>query len=200
MGISQTHVHRVLNGTRSLSVAKLDLMLSHLNINALDCFSEAELQAAVTIATSKESMINVPVYSSQLGPGCVWLGTRNSEDCLSIPRRVVGSLRQSALARLALDPEMSASLQSHNCVLLAEEPHVLLDGDHLYAIDRGEDAVIRRIRLGTNKLYLLTDGSKDKPLQWEAIPCKGVPPIIGHVIWLGSIRSPMPATASAPVR
>jgi phage repressor protein C with HTH and peptisase S24 domain len=70
---------------------------------------------------------------------------------------------------------------------------VTQDATSLYAVDRGEDVVLRRVRRGSNRLYLISDQNPDCPLLWEAVPkidSRGNPAIRGRVIWLNELEPP----------
>lgn len=202
VGISQPHIHRVLKGEKALSLKNLDVMLMYLTQNLLDFCNAAEIQTHLAkLKASTQPMVDVPVYSSEIGPGCNWQRNLNPQYRRSIPCETIGRCTQVVLARLAADPAMRFSLQAHTLALLATDEPALIGPSSLYAIDRGQDAVIRRLRRGLHRVYLVTDGHHNQPLCWEALSLgdrSTLPRIIGRVIWMGTdiIRRPATSTSS----
>lgn len=204
VGISQPHIHRVLKGEKALSLFNLDLMLQYLSRNLLHFCTAGEIEACnAKLSASIRPMVEVPLYFSRIGPGCPWKGTLNRQDRRSIPCETIGALRQVALARVAPDPGMISSLQNYNLALLTKDDHFSDDCESLYAIARGQEAVIRRVRHGRRRVYLVTDRAHNKPLQWEAIPLSNrasLPRIIGRVIWMGTDAVRQPARSASVYR
>ena len=60
--------------------------------------------------------------------------------------------------------------------------------DSLYVIDRGPDAVLRKIRPGKAHFYLVCDEKTGRPREWNPTSVAGGsngPVIRGKVVWLG---------------
>lgn len=201
VGISQPHIHRVLKGDKALSLVNLDLILQYLRQNLLHFCTAAEMEASSAyLIAARKPMVDVPLYLSRIGPGCPWQATLNRQDRRSIPCDTIGSFQHVALARLSPDPAMNHSLQNYNLALLTQDDYLSPKSDGLYAIARGQEAVIRRIRHGGRRVYLVTDRARNRPLLWEAVPLNNralVAAIIGRVIWMGSDEFRHPARSAS---
>lgn len=185
VGISQVHIHNVLKGARTLSINLNDLILKRLGLTILDICTTAELQHYVADSSIQaRPSFHLPFRVGQIGPGIPWSTHVNWQDRHPVPSFLAGPRNNLVLARLADDREMDSSLCGSNIVVLdfsAWQP----SPDALYVVDRGHDAVIRRIRPGTHKLYLVADDNLDHPETWEALPTLSLGTLRGRVRWLG---------------
>ena len=204
VGISQVHIHNVLKGARTLSVNLNDLILKRLGLTIFDICTPAELQNYVAdLSILTRPSFHLPFLVGQIGPGIPWSTQVNWQDRHAVPCFLSGPRNNLVLARLAADREMDSSLCGSNIVVLdfsTWQP----SPDSLYVVDRGHDAVIRRIRPGAGKLYLVTDGNLDRPECWEALTSLCLDALRGRVRWLGKERvdsaraANQMAAASAP--
>lgn len=186
-GISQPHIHKVLKGTRTLSTARFDLLLKSLNCSVLDLFQDEELRIHLAGGTGwQPACTALPLRSTTLGPGQPWPADENSQETYSVPWVRPGDTRL-ALVRLKPDPSMQISLRNRSVAALELISHPEIQAESLYAVDRGRDTVLRGVRRGADKLYLLSDENRNDPLRWETVPTAhsdGRSAIRGKVIWL----------------
>ncbi len=187
-GISQPHINKVLKGTRNLSMERSDAILAGLHLSLLDLISEPELrQQAARIRAASEPCIEMPFLDSRIGPGLARTAPLEGNERHSVPCWAAG-LGGNLVARLADDPWMEYSSQGWNiCLIATTKATDVTKPDALYIIDRGADIVLRKIRRGYRRLYLLTDADADHPELWEALPMSETVAqrILGRVVWFG---------------
>jgi transcriptional regulator with XRE-family HTH domain len=187
-GISQPHIHKVLKGTRSLSTARFDLLLRALNCSLLDLVDEDELKAHLAWEGGPAgARVEIPLYQAVLGPGAAWTPERAGQERYLVPCSLLCRNTRLAAVRLKEDPSMLQTLG--NCIVAVLDLTGRAPGHPtaLYAVDRGRDTVLRRVRRGSGCLYLVSDESGSEPLRWEMVPALdllGRPAIRGRVVWL----------------
>jgi transcriptional regulator with XRE-family HTH domain len=193
-GISQPHIHKVLKGTRNLSTAGFDLLLKSLGCSLLDFVHEDEMALHRAWDLRRQARcIEVPLRTTALGPGQPWPADRSRSDLYPIPCSLRPDTARLAIVRLNPDPNMRETLRLCRVAVIDLTSQVTQDATSLYAVDRGEDVVLRRVRRGSNRLYLISDQNPDCPLLWEAVPkidSRGNPAIRGRVIWLNELEPP----------
>lgn len=169
-GISQPHIHNVLKGVRNLSPELIDLVFKCQDLSVLDLCTAPELRAHLErLSTVPQPVFDLAFLSSPVGPGQPWSDTLNSEDRMTIPCTVEKIGQKLALARLRPDPDMRESTQADSFAVLDLSERDGYSPDVLYVVDRGHDAVLRRIRPGLGKVYLVPDNEVDCPGLWEPI-------------------------------
>ena len=197
LGISQVHIHNVLKGTRSLSINYIDLILKRLGLTIFDICTADELRRYLARSSIlSRPCVELPFQAGRIGPGNPWSTGVDSQVRHPVPCFLVSPGANLLLVRLDGDPSMESSLSGSDIAVLDLTPSRLLP-DALYVIDRGHDAVIRRVRAGAGKLYLAADTDLDHPESWEALaerPDAGRSR--GRVRWLGREREAGAAPAN----
>ena len=197
-GISQPHIHKALKGTQLLSTEYFDLILIALKKSVLDLSSEAELRECLKRRESAGAPeAELPFLASPIGPGCVWTPEVRWGERHLAPCSLLEESESPVLARLAADPKMRFSGQGFDIVALDLAPDGPL-AHAIYAVDRGDDVVLRRVRRGRDSLYLAPDENAGEPLHWERFSPSfpgGESRIRGRVIWFGRERVPQPRMA-----
>jgi hypothetical protein len=195
-GISQPHIHKVLKGTRTLSTGRFDLLLKSVNCSVLDLFQEEELRNHLSRRGRCEpACIELPLRPTALGPGRPWPTDETSQEHYPVPCSLLPSDTSLVLVRLSADPEMLQTLR--NCTIAALEPtsSSATHAGSLYAVDRGGDTVLRGVRRGSDRLYLVSDENRNDPRRWETVPAAdshGRSVIRGRVVWLNDDRLKKP--------
>jgi transcriptional regulator with XRE-family HTH domain len=188
-GISQSHVNRVLKGTRTLSIDNFQHILNSLNYSVLDLYSETELRCQLKkLAPNSRHPVELPFLESSIGPRHAWRDSFCWNDRRVVPCLPVPTLRHAILVRLVYDPEMEFSLKGYNvAVLNASDCFETTDLEALYAVDRGHDTVLRRIRKASNCFYLIPDVRRSEPIHWEKVGISTERRVIirGKLVWLG---------------
>jgi hypothetical protein len=98
-----------------------------------------------------------------------------------------------AMAKLVADPSMIATLASYDIALLdtSGPSRSAISPQGLYVVERSGEAVLRYIRSGAHRYYLITDAELDNPTAWEplALPPSQIRAAVkARVIWLGRER------------
>lgn len=188
VGISQPHINKVLKGTRNLSIDRSDAILAGFHFSLLDLLSESELHRQLAkLRSVLEPCIEMPILHSTIGPGLAWSSSMAGKERHPVPCWATGS-GGNVVARLADDPGMEYSSQGWNVCMIATKTALdTTKADLLYAIHRGPDTVLRKVRRGYGQLYLVTDADVDHPTKWEALPLQetAAERILGRVVWLG---------------
>jgi transcriptional regulator with XRE-family HTH domain len=188
-GISQPHIHKVLKGARTLSTERFDLLLTSLHWSLLDLFQEAELRNHLASSVRpKAAHTELPLEQKALGPGARWSpASGRLEEHFPVPCSLLRRGSPVVAVRLSHDPSMWQTLGNCNVAALELAHPWPLQAGSLYAVDRGADTVLRRVRRGAACLYLISDEDADQPRQWEvvsALDSVGRPAIHGRVVWL----------------
>lgn len=189
LGISRVHIHNVLKGTRSLSINLNDLILKRLGLTIFDICTPDELRRQLVHSSIlTRPCVLLPFVIGRIGPGNPWSTAVDLQVRHPVPCFLVSPGATLLLVRLGDDPSMEASLSGSDIAVLDLTP-AYPSPEALYVIDRGQDAVIRRVRTGARKLYLAADSDLDHPERWEALtghPQAGLSR--GRVRWLGRER------------
>jgi transcriptional regulator with XRE-family HTH domain len=185
-GISQPHIHKVLKGYSALSIENADWILNCLNLSLLDLFTEAELASHLKKRHApSEPVAELPFLASPVGPGLPWSSAIDHTRTMAVPCRAIGPHHTAVVVSLAPDPEMGFPADDMNLGALAlwDRPHSFC-AHGLYIVDRGDDAVVRRIRRGRRHHYLVSDRNVDSPSEWEPIAAADRH-TRGEIVWLG---------------
>jgi transcriptional regulator with XRE-family HTH domain len=187
-GISQPHVHNVLKGVRNLSLELIDLVLKSLDCSVLDLCTLEELTGKLQrVCAVPEPMFDLPFIYSIIGPGQSWADGVDWQDRNPVPCAVGGMGQNLVLARLSTDIDMRHSTVGNNIAVLDLSEFQGYSSDTVYVIDRGYDAVLRHIRPGFAKVYLVADANLEYPERWEAVSTRlGTASVVrARVCWFG---------------
>jgi hypothetical protein len=179
-GISQPHIHNVLKGARNFSPELIDLVFKCLDCSVLDLCTASELQDHLErLCAVSQPTFDLPFISSRVGPGLPWPVGVDWQDRNPVPCAVRALGQNLVLARLWPDTDMQSSTLDKNIAVLDLSEIDTYSSDILYVVDRGRDAVLRSIRPGLEKVYLVADADADCPERWESLPTPfGVAPVV----------------------
>ncbi len=169
-GISQPHLHNMLKGARSLTTGMGDQLLTRLGLSVLELVEPDELRRVLFIrAREAELSIEVPVLRDRLGPGLPSCHDSSPYELVRVPARLAACIPHPLVVRLAGDPEMSPYLDAGELVLLDNSQHTPGPGtaDTLFAVEREGELVLRWVRQGRARLYLISHTCRDQPRRWE---------------------------------
>lgn len=189
-GLSQSHVNKVLKGTRALSTVSMDLIFSYLTCSVLDLFTESELQAEIDKRRIKtEPTVELSSLSAPLGPGMLWNPAVRADRRFLVPCSVL------ALARL---PVAAQVLGSERITILDLSPRAwqTLDPGMTYAVECGRGTFLKKVRRGRNRFYIFDPGTEDFPLLWQAEPLNPHP-VRASVVWQGLLDGGYPSCVVA---
>ncbi len=188
-GVSQPHLHNLLKGIRTLHAAIADQLMNRLGINTLDLFETDELRHALYLRlVDEDASVELPVTLPRLGPGLPFPQKESDFERIKAPVMHVSRTKTPVFARLSDDPAMAPLLAAGDLVLLDRKPRAAETAgpEDLLAVERGGEAVVRWVRFGRRRLYLLSVKDRDEPHRWEAVA--GEAAIRARVIPLRSMR------------
>ncbi len=197
IGISQPHAHNVLKGVRTLSPEVFDLVLKYLqkylHLSLLDLAPIEEIQAQFQRRRAPDRVAEVPFLATPIGPGRPWPAGLNWRRSFPLPFSSVTAPAELMMAKLAADPAMLTTLGSFDIALLdtSGQSRSSVSPQGLYVVERNGEAVLRGIRSGARRYYLVTDADLDTPADWEplALPAAQFGAAVkARVCWLGRER------------
>jgi plasmid maintenance system antidote protein VapI len=191
IGVSQPHVHNVLKGARALTTEISDLILTSTGQTILDLCTRAELERQLSHPGGTPSRVyDIVFLNSPIGPGHPWPRGVEVLNRITLPASIHGPPEMLVAARLAPDPRMESLIEGNDLAVLntSERVRESLTPDGLYAVSRGEECVLRQLRPGAGRLYLVAADSRHRPLDWEPLslsPGGIAASLRGKAIWLG---------------
>ena len=189
IGISQPHMHNVLNGVRNLSIDISDSILKIFHITILDLAMAEEMEINLQLRKALDPISELPFLDAPIGPRIAQpagIGRLR----FAPPFSALSRAPTLMMARLALDPQMDTTLAPYDIALLdtSERQRTEPSPEGLYAVERAGELVLRYMRPGARGYYLVTDSSLESPEQWERLRVapQDLPEFIkGRVLWLG---------------
>jgi hypothetical protein len=141
---SQPHLHNVLKGIRALTPELADTLLPQLNL------SMEELLEGVTEG-KKRPRVNAPDVIPAFLP--FW------------------EIKQPAAIRLDADPRMAPRFQAGDVAIFDESTaaRTELDSRATYLVNYRGSLVVRYIRWGGKRLYLVAEDALTDPLRWDFV-------------------------------
>jgi hypothetical protein len=194
VGISQPHIHNILNGTRPLTQEKADRILTHLSLDLLALAGAAELHRALeSLDPETEGARMVPVAAGTLAPGLPCPSSGVVAECITLLGRRgawVSGLREPLFVRVGEDASMRWPGASPRMVLLETslEGRRQPNPEAWYAVRLPAGGALRRIRWKPPVLTLLgqislldPDPSGEIDLGLNALERV----LLGRVVWAG---------------
>jgi hypothetical protein len=156
-GTSQPHLHNVLKGIRVLTPALADVLLSRLDLSIED----------LTDSKNRE-----PIQPDTI------LNRIPTED-----------VKAPAATHLAADPRMAPRFQTGDLVLFDESvgARTELDSGACYLVNYEGKCLVRYIRWGGKRLYLVAEDALNDPLRWDFvfIADRNILEIVrGRIVWI----------------
>jgi len=187
-GISQPHIHNVLNGNRVLSLRATDQIMKRLKLTVSDICNLRQTGACCTHCAAGSST-HVPLVEGKLGPGLKVPFQLSPVESFPFPTSLVTGLHLPVAARLALDPAIEGFFQENDLALLDQSPsrRLKLRPDGFYVVCLRGEAVVRRAYPAEGDRLLLTSPSGG-PAAAEAVPLAGrrlLDVVVAEIVWLG---------------
>ncbi len=161
-GISQPHMHNLLNGTRVLRPEMADQILRCLRIDLLDLLGEGEPVVPRPVSRPAEQYRTVPLLDGWIGPEFPY-PAESAREGYPFPAEDLDGVENPVAARLAPDPYL-ANLAGRGAVALLDRSQTYChdpDEDSYCAADLGGESAIRRVRRGARSLYLFAGRAED---------------------------------------
>ncbi len=171
-GVSQPHIHNVLNGCKCLSNRLSDRILKLLGITILDLMDRARLDAWVREHLPGASATSfLRVLDGLIGPGQPWPMRLAGSRPFPIRSVELGRLGYPVAAQLADDPRMHSVFSAGDWVVLdqSQSVRVEVDDDSCYLLKINGEPLIRRIRTLGSARYIVTEDAANNPGAWERI-------------------------------
>lgn len=205
VGVSQPHLHNVVNGLRKLTPNIADQIMERLDWSLLDLVESAEAHALLSrrqarLAYGRE----IPIAHSAVGVGFSLPGREKSE--INVPNSWLGRAEIPVAVSAGFDPVMESVYREGDILLIDRGPAArgLIHDDALYVVRWNGESVARWLRFSSRGLYLVADANWGEPLQWTlaVAPASRRAEIVeGKVIAVarppdGTFRRPVPPSAS----
>ncbi len=192
IGISQPHAHNVLKGVRNLSPEVFDLVLKYLHLSLLDLAPMDEIEGQLQRRRARERVAEVGFLEHPIGPGNPWPSGVNWRKTFPVPYPSDSAPAELVMAKLTPDPAMNR-LAAYDIALLdiSEQGRAAISPQGLYIVERNGEAVLRYIRSGSARYYLISDADMDRPASWEPLALSKAQfraVVKGRVVWLGRER------------
>jgi hypothetical protein len=193
IGISQPHAHNVLKGVRTLSPEIFDLILKYLHLSLLDLATVEEIEVHLERRRTRGRVAEVAFTTAPIGPGRPWPTGVNRRRSFPVLFPSITVPAQMVMAELKADPAMLATLAPYDIALLdtSTRARCAITPQGLYVVERGGEAVLRYIRSGAHRHYLVTDVDLNQPTAWEPLALSVAQlgsAVKARVLWLGSER------------
>lgn len=181
-GISQPHVHNVLKGVRVPSLDLCDTLLRYLHLSIADLMNHGAEGFGFPAAYSADHYSYLGVLQGQVGPGHPWPSTVESVDRFLISPAKLATYIHPIIMRVAADARMAPVFAQNDLAILDQDHRKRsdIDPNGLYLVKRGEEGLIRRLRLSGRTLYLVSEDCLQHPPAWEQVSLHDVE--IQHVV------------------
>jgi len=187
-GISQPHIHHVLNKFRLLSPALTDRLMKALDLRCSDVLWRSS-------AESGEGIRAIPLVQNRIGPASDGILAVIS-GCYPFPGRLLSKLVNPLAARLGPDLALPARLAVRDLVLLDQNPQLRAsprgEGDLWVVQDNLHGALgrlsVRYIRMTHAHLYLASDMTPHQPEHGLRVPLAGqniLDIVRAQIVWIG---------------
>lgn len=185
-GVSQPHIHNVLKGVRSLSVEYADQILEKLGIAPSDLIGAGDLGWE---PMHEPVFTHVPWLGGKAGPSKELSDRYQDKVFFPVPSAWAGPLVSPVMVTLAQDSQLYPHFQEGDFALVdrAVPSRDELRLSSVYLVRKGKSTVLRSIRVGGTRLYLLTPGTWEEPRKWEYVPLTGqdlTHVIVGRIVWI----------------
>lgn len=171
-GISQPHVHNVLKGVRALTPALADRILRCMGWSILDLVEPEEmLLHATQMANHLSPKRELAVLVERLGPGYRWPCRESEFERYAVDCRLLAGMEAPVVGRLASDCRLDPLLKEGDLVLLdcfnarRRRPSPA----ELYLVDVGGTVLVRWVRSGPGRLYLISPDCEYRPREWQVL-------------------------------
>ncbi len=186
-GLSQPHMHNVLKGVRSLSPEYADRLIAELRLSLLDLMDDAE--RPVLSPSAGQSAMEVAWIRGSVGPSCALEERVYPGDVYPVARTLLASLSDPILVTLGHDPLLFPYFQAGDTALIDRQPITgsTLDPKAVYLVKTAGGTLVRSLRIGGTRLYLITPSTVDEPRNWSDLPLLGrqVSEVVwGRLVWL----------------
>ncbi len=206
VGLSQPHLHNVVNGFRTLTPAVADQILDRLDWSLLDLVESGEAHALLSRRqASLAHGCDIPLSRDAVGPGFRLPGRQFRE--IAVPNSWLLRAEIPVAVSANDDPAMESVIQAGDILLLDQSPRERLQifDDALYVVRWHGDSLARWLRYAGKGLYLVSTEDWSEPARWtlaERPASRRFDCIEGKIIAIsrppdGTFQRPVPPSASS---
>jgi len=178
-GISQPHMHHVLNNLRLLSTEATDRLMKALDLSVPDVLWSSATEPRTGVRS-------IPLVRDRIGPA--------SEGILGViagyypfPERMIQGLVEPVAARLGPDLAMPKRLAVRDLVLLDQNPQLRArpaEEGALWVVQQGAGLSVRCLHATATHLHLANEATG----QWQSIALAGqniLEVVRAQIVWIG---------------
>ena len=191
-GISQPHMHHVLNNLRLLSTEATDRLMRALDLSVPDVVWRSATEPATDVRS-------IPLVRDRIGPASGGVLTVIA-GYYPFPERMLHDLVDPIAARLGPDLAMPSRLAVRDLVLLDQNPRLRAkpaDDGALWVVEQGAGLTVRCLRLSHTHLLIANEATR----QWQPIALAGeniVDIVRAQIVWIGREVETEPAGPPYP--
>lgn len=170
VGISQPHLHNVLNGVRKLTPTVADQFMKCLDWSVLDLVESAEAHALLDrrqayLAHGRE----IPLVHFAVGVGFSFPGENCGE--IIVPNSWLARAEIPLAASAGKDPAMEAVIETGDILLIDRSPNAgsPIHADALYVVSWQGESIARWVRFSSRGLYLVSSVDWAEPVRWTLV-------------------------------
>ena len=167
VGLSQSHLHNVVNGMRKLTSTVADQIMLELEWSALDLVESAEARALLlrreaSLAHGRE----IPICGSAVGLGFSLPGIEFGE--ISVPNSWLARAEAPVAVSASEDQAMDSVISERDILLIDCAPSIrqILYEDALYIVNISGQSIARWLRFSSRGFYLVTAYDWSEPHRW----------------------------------
>jgi plasmid maintenance system antidote protein VapI len=171
VGISQPHLHNVLNGARTLTTTIADRVMERLDWSLLDL---VETQEAMALVDRREASLaqgrEIPFGHLGVGNGFRFPGKTEGR-VIAIPNLWLARTAKAFAVSSGEDSEMEYVIEDGDILLVdrASEVQTPIHEDALYVVATSVGSLARWVRFSPRGLYLLSAATFAEPTRWPLI-------------------------------
>lgn len=170
VGISQPHLHNVLNGVRKLTPSVADQVLEVLGWSLLDLVETGEVLALVDRQqTNFVQERETPFSQFGVGTGLQFPGDKGG--VMPIPSSWLARTTDALAVSAGEDPEMEGIIEPGDILLVdrSREARSNWHEDALYVVRVADESLARWVRFSPRGLYVISAATWAEPSKWALI-------------------------------
>lgn len=190
IGVSQPHLHNVLQGRRALTPEVADLLLEGLDTSLLDLLEDRELASLLEARPRQSVHRPVAVAAGRLGPEHAFPDLVRAAEWLYLPAGTLQVARRPVVVELGDDPTLPAAFAHGGYALIDqdERARLRLAGNDWFALRWNGVGFVRQLRRDGTRLIVRGQQAVGLHQIRDPIPLDEQSLLYlvrGRVLWLG---------------
>lgn len=183
VGVSQPHIHKVLKGSKILSLKFCDRIVSALGLTVFDLLDELDAERwSRRCRRGSAEAVNLDVLEGRLGPNEAWPHRIAGRATFAVSPGDIAGFRFPVAAQLGPDPRMEDELYPDEWVVLDQSIRVRQHPvqSALYLVRLRGHGLIRNVQVHAGAIYVVADDVRNQPSAWErvSVPSLELPRLI----------------------